>query len=299
MIKTKKATGKFVSALSMILAVGMLSTTVFAGGVLSGLSEDNYTIEITNNGERIELVNKPFIENDEVYVPLRELFEKYGILSSLQSYLEWDNGKISIGASFDPTPATVTMCYYNIETGSNLLTVNPSDKISPNKQYSVQMENSPLNIDGITYVPIQYMLYMLHDFYFIDYEIYDQNGNTAKSIVKMNIDEAENLSKNKTAAMTQGDSFSFKQALEKYISGSNIYYINDSYSLEYVDENTLWVWNWDNGSGINLAHTLFDRSGWWGEPNYWSWPKRIYSPEIVSNMTFEDRGFFYNLPLNK
>ena len=76
MMKTKKATSKFVSVLSVVLALAMLSTTVFASGVLSGLTEDNYTVEITNNGEVIELVNKPFIENGEVYVPLRELFEK-------------------------------------------------------------------------------------------------------------------------------------------------------------------------------------------------------------------------------
>ena len=62
MMKTKKATSKFVSVLSVVLALAMLSTTVFASGVLSGLTEDNYTVEITNNGEVIELVNKPFIE---------------------------------------------------------------------------------------------------------------------------------------------------------------------------------------------------------------------------------------------
>ncbi|MDO4365092.1 MAG: M56 family metallopeptidase, partial [Clostridia bacterium] len=86
MIKNKKTTSRFMSVLSAVIAVIMLSTTVFASGVLSDLTTDDYTIEILNNGEKIELTNKPFIENGEVYVPLRELFEKMGIMSNPENY---------------------------------------------------------------------------------------------------------------------------------------------------------------------------------------------------------------------
>ena len=71
MIKNKKTTSKFMSVISAVIAVVMLSATVFASGVLSDMTTDDYTIEITNNGEKIELANKPFIENGDVYVPLR------------------------------------------------------------------------------------------------------------------------------------------------------------------------------------------------------------------------------------
>lgn len=102
MIKNKKATSKLISVLSAALAIAMLSTTVFASGVLSGLTEENYTVEITNNGEIIELVNKPFIENGEVYVPLREIFEKIGIMELSNSNIIWKNGIIGLmgGISF-------------------------------------------------------------------------------------------------------------------------------------------------------------------------------------------------------
>lgn len=93
-MKTKKATSKLASVLSAVVALAMLSTTVFASGVLSGLAGEDYTVEITNNGEVIELVNKPFIENGEVYVPLREMFEKVGVINDEESYINWDNGKI-------------------------------------------------------------------------------------------------------------------------------------------------------------------------------------------------------------
>ena len=94
-MKTKRTTSKLVSAVSAAAAAAMLSTTVFAGGVLSGLTADDYTVEITNNGEVIELASKPFIENGEVYVPLRETFEKIGY-DETNSYITWNNGEIDI-----------------------------------------------------------------------------------------------------------------------------------------------------------------------------------------------------------
>lgn len=44
---TKKATSKFVSVLSAVLALAMLSATAFASGVLSGLTEENHTVELS------------------------------------------------------------------------------------------------------------------------------------------------------------------------------------------------------------------------------------------------------------
>lgn len=93
MMKNKKRTGKIMSVLSAVLAVFILSTTVFASGVLSDLAADDYTIELLNNGEKIELENKPFIENGEVYVPLQETFEKVGVLDDETAYISYATGK--------------------------------------------------------------------------------------------------------------------------------------------------------------------------------------------------------------
>ena len=73
----------------------MLGTTVFASGVLSDMATDDYTVEITNNGDKVELINKPFVENGEVYLPLREMFEKLNINGNIS----WDNKKIDITLS--------------------------------------------------------------------------------------------------------------------------------------------------------------------------------------------------------
>lgn len=96
MIRNKKKTSKFVSVLSAVIAVITLGTTVFASGVLSDMATDDYMIEITNNGEKIELINKPFVKNGKVYLPLREAFEKVGAMEHTDSKILWDNGKIDL-----------------------------------------------------------------------------------------------------------------------------------------------------------------------------------------------------------
>ena len=51
MIKNKKTTSRFMSVISAVIAVVMLSTTVFASGVLSDLTTDDYTVEILSDGK--------------------------------------------------------------------------------------------------------------------------------------------------------------------------------------------------------------------------------------------------------
>ena len=106
MIKNKKTTSRFMSVLSAVIAVIMLSTTVFASGILSDLTTDDYTIEILNNGEKIELKNKPFIENGEVYVPLREVIDKSFSKDDGVTDIKWNDGTID-----------VTVAYYQGESG--------------------------------------------------------------------------------------------------------------------------------------------------------------------------------------
>ena len=186
MIRTKKATSKLISVISVVLAIAMLSTTVFASGVLSGLTEDNYTIEITNNGEVIELVNKPFIENGEVYVPLREMFEKIGIMELSNSNIIWKNGIIGLmgGISFinqnnlaeqDFSEGTIFVSpYYEIEIGKAQIVTNPSQKVLT----AVQMENAPVLKNGNTYIPYSYINYLLkNENWNVAHAVYDKDGN--------------------------------------------------------------------------------------------------------------------------
>lgn len=75
MIKNVKKTSKLMSVISAVIAVVIFGTTVFASGVLSGLSTDDYTVELINNGEKIELINKLF--SDEEIAAARAVIEEY------------------------------------------------------------------------------------------------------------------------------------------------------------------------------------------------------------------------------
>ena len=179
MIKNKKTTSRFMSVLSAVIAVIMLSTTVFASGVLSDLTTDNYTIEITNNGEKIELTNKPFIENGEVYVPLRELFEKMGIMSNPENYINWDNGKITVSINEPSRSVNGYSEYtYQIEIGQEIR------KILSNPEpinFDVLIV-PPVLKDSITYVQLGSVSGVLNEIYGthlykLEYNIFDKNRN--------------------------------------------------------------------------------------------------------------------------
>ena len=183
MMKTKRTTSKLVSAVSAAVAAAMLSTTVFAGGVLSGLTGDDYTVEITNNGEVIELANKPFIENGEVYLPLRETFEKIGY-NEANSYIAWNSGVIDIA-----------VLNYPEENGSYRLNIGESDitfgsfsgedLYNANVAYNIETtfsgDNVPLLKNDLTYIPYSYFEFLSYtintDRIDIGYTIYDKDGN--------------------------------------------------------------------------------------------------------------------------
>lgn len=179
MIKNKKTTSRFMSVISAVIAVIMLSTTVFASGVLSDLTTDDYTIEILNNGEKIEFKNKPFIENGEVYVPLRELFEKMGIMSNPENYINWDNGKITVSINEPSRSVNGYSEYtYQIEIGQEIR------KILSNPEpinFDVLIV-PPVLKDSITYVQLGSVSGVLNEIYGthlykLEYNIFDKNRN--------------------------------------------------------------------------------------------------------------------------
>lgn len=192
MIKNKKTTSRFMSVVSAVIAIIMISTTVFASGILSDLTTDDYTVEITNNGEKIELNNKPFIENGEVYVPLREVIEKSISKDDGVADIKWNDGTID-----------VAIAYYQGESGMYRLKIG--DRLMWLQHFSYKdYENISVNYDDIiaamglegqppilksstTYVTLKYASYMLYGFtnrrdennelYELTYNVYDKNGN--------------------------------------------------------------------------------------------------------------------------
>ena len=200
MIKNKKTTSRFMSVLSAVIAVIMLSTTVFASGVLSDMATDDYTIEILNNGEKIELTNKPFIENGEVYVPLRELFEKVGVMEHPESKIEWDNGKIDLCIAFYADAVvtsehqslnngqgvdSVTFIFnYGIEIGKSSILGNTAPNLAGQDiSREVAMGSAPILKGSNTYIPYSYVRRILGtQKWNIGYAVYDKNGNQIDDI---------------------------------------------------------------------------------------------------------------------
>ena len=200
MMKTKKTTGKFVSVLSVVLALAMLSTTVFASGVLAGLTEDTYTVEITNNGEAMELVNKPFIESGQVYVPLREVIEKVGY-NETNSYITWNDGTIDIALLNDS--GENSLCRLKIGSaflqlmrfqGNDLYGVSMGDETMTRVSVDISHGNAPVLKGSTTYIPLDMANYILYSFLNImdennvlrelGYTIYDNAGNNITEMVK-------------------------------------------------------------------------------------------------------------------
>ncbi|GEM_PF-1417686 len=191
MIRNKKKTSKIMSVISALVAVVMLSTTVFASGVLSNLATDDYTIEITNNGEKIELANKPFIENGEVYVPLREIFEKAISEEEGLTDIKWNDGTINVVAAYYQGESGA----YQFKIGENYMKVKHINfKEFENVSFdtngvviSIGLRGTPLLLHSTTYVTIEDMNYMLYGFtnrrdadkklVELPYHIYDKNGN--------------------------------------------------------------------------------------------------------------------------
>lgn len=170
MIKNKKTTSRFMSVISAVIALLMLSATVFASGVLSDLTADDYTVEITNNGEKIELANKPFIENGEVYVPLRELIQKFGIND--KDSIVWDNGTISLYLDGH-------MDYYVIEIGKKTIQYKSVENLI-NSLAIRDVKNPPVLLNSTTFIPYEYIdcIFNRFDHYYqTDYNVYDKNGN--------------------------------------------------------------------------------------------------------------------------
>ncbi len=198
MIYNKKRTSKIISALSVIIAVILLSSTVFASGVLSEwAADDNDTIEILNRDGKINLTNKPFIENSAVYLPLRETFEKIGVMDHSNSKIMWDNGKIDIKIAVSTTKTDTatdgnninnSFSYfirnYKIEIGKSELIENAAYSLS-GQDMSVpkEMDHAPILKNSITYVPYQYITTFLDTNWGIGYIIYD---NITGDIIAVN-----------------------------------------------------------------------------------------------------------------
>ncbi len=150
MIKNKRNIRKIVSVISVFVSVIILISSVFAGGILANRELTDYSIRIYNDEKLMKFENKPFFSDYRVYIPLREMADKLGI----KNQIIWNNGKITIHIDGH-------LDYYEIEIGSNQINYIP---VSEGNRGERLEAGTPVLVDGVTYVPFEYMEYTFHRF---------------------------------------------------------------------------------------------------------------------------------------
>ncbi len=196
MIRNKKTTSKLMSLLSALVAVVMLTTTVFASGVLSDIAKDDYRIELTYDGEVLDLKNKPFIQNGDIYFPLRETLEKIGVMDIPESEIIWNNGRIDVTIAEkvknveNEFGVDTILYYYAIEIGKPEIIMNTHPNLAGQDVSSTKsLNNTPILKDSITYIPYNDLSgYCLMGYgkegatVGIGYVIYDKNDNVLQYV---------------------------------------------------------------------------------------------------------------------
>ncbi len=326
MIRNLKSKNKLMTAVSAAAAMLLCSTTVFASGMLQGAMENDYTVDVLfgKDFEKIEYANEPFVQDEAVYVPLRETLSAVGAnAGGADDFIGYDNGEITAKVCFNMNKYTDikegfgAVEIYKMAIGKPEMTdvYHTAAKFEqdgvihvPTKYgVTVPMANAPVMKDGVTYVPMQYIEYIIHNYDYIEYNIYDKAGNPAKNVVRMTIDEMENISKNYTYFWFGWDYFDryiadrtyTGAAAEKYLDdvhgaddvyrnmyGNEVkeYDINDTWTLtlEKNDMNAVDINGYHNANDCsamavkgsiseNLFGGFFDRAGCNAETKYWDW----------------------------
>lgn len=145
MIRNKRKTSKLVSALSAVIAVVMLGTTVFASGVLNGSigGNENIKYEVYNGDKKISLNSQPFIYDGQYYLPLRDMLNGFGITD-----ITYNNGIVDVSFPYHPNERYATRGRFVI--GRNMVYLeNGYQALS----VGLVILGTPILQNGITYIP--------------------------------------------------------------------------------------------------------------------------------------------------
>lgn len=152
------------SVTAVVIAVTFVCATVVMAAFNNG--EDTEPITLYANGEIISLENKPFIQDNVTYFPLRETLAKLGVFEIEGNELVWDNGTIylTVAETADSVPVG-----YALKIGSDTIGFRHE------KDAGTEMKAQPLIgvnlklpdqvtrlVNGKTYVPYTFIDYMLN-----------------------------------------------------------------------------------------------------------------------------------------
>ena len=154
MIRNKRKTSKFMSVISAVIAAIMLSTTVFASGIIqNSFATDDIKYEVYNGDNKIVLKNEPFIYGSEYYLPLRDILDGFGV-----NDISYTDGEIKIKF---PTYMTKNEAEeIMLKIGDSLIHYNPVSS----KEYGVVMRCAPILHNDVTYVTVDYFEDMMRSF---------------------------------------------------------------------------------------------------------------------------------------
>ena len=168
--KIRSKSGKISKLMAFLMAICVAVTFVCATVVMAALNNEEEIkepITLYSRGEIITLENKPFIQDNMTYFPLRETFEKLGVFEIEGNELVWDNGTIHIKVAENTEKEPVS---YTIKIGSDMIDIKNSniqsvtnESAKPLMNVKLQMpEEKPLLIGDKTYVPYTFIDYMLN-----------------------------------------------------------------------------------------------------------------------------------------
>jgi len=182
--------------MAILLTVAVIITMLCANVVMAMVDEktsEQYVIEVKKAETILDYYNKPFVENDTVYFPLRETFEKFGIMENKDSYINWDNGKIDICIAWSDNSdyakeahsqlnngngvdVITLLHYYRIEIEKSELIENATNNLAGQDISKPRiMNNAPLLKNGVTYVPYEYIKYFDVQHHFAEFNFTVRN----------------------------------------------------------------------------------------------------------------------------
>ena len=169
--KIRSSSGRISKMMSFVMAIFVAVTMLCATVVMAALNNEEEIkepITLYSRGEIITLENKPFIQDNMTYFPLRETFEKLGVFDIEGNELVWDNGTIYISVTENEQREPVS---YIIKINSDTIDIshNKNTRLSILNDAKpvmglklVMPEETPLLIGDKTYVPYTYLEYMLN-----------------------------------------------------------------------------------------------------------------------------------------
>lgn len=133
--------------LSLILCLSLLTGTLLVGGATAAAlsAKGELTVTVFNGDTKIPLKNQPFVEEDELYLPLRDILEAFG------GQVTWQNDTIAI--QMPPISADNKAAYpasaFSITIGDRAMQIPEDNDIRT-------LRHAPMLRNGNTYVTIDF-----------------------------------------------------------------------------------------------------------------------------------------------